>query len=194
MRYYLPIIALLLLGAPARAADGYTIDQSFEPEIWGEWSIALLGPVGQEFVPDRSALDVVELWVSHGTAGSEPPTEVFARIRAGGVDGAVLGASAPVVVVDDHFAPVRFDFAAPVATTPGETYVIELAVGAGGGNPMVCGANYIDYPRGRAILGGNPSAGDLWFRTGVTANVPADAPAWGAVKRLYDNHGRSLPD
>lgn len=185
MRTVIILAAILLHGAPARAADGYTIDQSFEPEIWGEWSIALLAPVGQEFVPALAALNVVEMWIGHGTTGTEPPTEVIARIRAGSVAGEVLGTSAPVEVLDGHFAPVRFDFATPIATTPGETYVVELVVGAGGGNPMACGANYIDYAPGRAILGGNPSAGDLWFRTGVTANVPVAAQTWGSAKAPY---------
>lgn len=46
----------------------------------------LLGPAGQEFVPQRSWLNVVEMWISHGFVGTEPPTDVFVRVREAAID------------------------------------------------------------------------------------------------------------
>lgn len=186
------LAALLVGGALAAsrpaAAGGYIVDQNHDPEIFGEWSIRLLGPTGQEFVPQRSWLNVVELWISHGFVFTEPPADVFVRLREATIDGAVLGTSAAVTLFDGHFAPVQFDFATPVELTPGHTYVIEAAVvdAPGSGNPLIGGGDNPTYAPGRAVLNGNPSeANDLWFRTGATPDVAGSDDSWGAIKALY---------
>jgi hypothetical protein len=182
-------VALLLLAggtlmasAPAHA---YVIDQSHAPEIFSEWSIAFMGPVGQEFTPALSPLNVVELWISHGNAGTEPPADISVRIREGAIDGTVLGESMVVRVQDELYAPVQFTFATPIPLTLGATYVLEAVVVPDGGNPMVAGGETPDYPQGSVILLGEPVASDLWFRTGATEDLPAEATTWGGVKALY---------
>jgi hypothetical protein len=172
----------LVVTVPARA---WVVDQAHTPEIFGSWSVAGMGPVGQEFVPALSPLNVVELWINHGYSGTEQPADLFVRVREGAIDGTILGESAAVRVEDGLFAAVRFDFATPIPLTAGNTYVIEARVVPGGGNPMVCGADAPGYAAGRIILLGNPVAGDLWFRTGATEDVGDEAASWGAVKALF---------
>lgn len=184
-RVFKAVLAAMTSLCIAAAAHAYVIDQSCTPTVFAEWSIALLGPAGQEFTAATNRLNVVELWISHGFAGIEPPTDLVVRIRAGVVSGAVLGESAAVTVQDGHFAPVRFDFATPVVLTPGLVYVLEAAVTGGGGNPMICGLDGSPYAGGRAILGGAPIDSDLWFRTGATEDVPVSSTSWGAVKALF---------
>lgn len=175
-------VMALVATLPARA---WVVDQGHTPEIFSSWSVAGMGPVGQEFVPALSPLNVVELWIDHGYTGTQPPTDIFVRVREGTIDGAILGESAAVRVEDGLFAAVRFDFATPIPLTAGNTYVIEARVVPGGGNPMVCGADAPGYAAGRVILLGNPSVSDLWFRTGATEDVGDEAASWGAVKALF---------
>lgn len=184
------VLALLLVPVAAAAADpDYTVDQSHVPdELWSWWSIRSLGPTGQEFVPQHAALDVVELWISHGMAGVEPPADVFARIREGSITGPILGTSGAVTVLDDHEAPVRFDFEAPVALVPGNTYVVEAAVVdlPGAGNPLIAAAPAPGYAPGACIVNGAPVAGsDMWFRTGSSGDVGVEAASWGVIKTRF---------
>jgi hypothetical protein len=184
------LLLLMLVPAAAAAADpDYTVDQSHVPdELWTWFSIRLLGPAGQEFVPQQPAMDVVELWISHGVTGTEPPTDVFARIREGSIGGSILGTSSPVTVLDEHDGPTRFEFAAPVALIPGSTYVVEAVVVdvPGVGNPQLAAAPDPGYPAGTYIVSGEPHPGsDLWFRTGLRQDVPARAASWGRVKTSF---------
>ncbi len=184
------LLLLILVPAVAAAADpDYTVDQSHVPdELWTWFSIRLLGPAGQEFVPQQPAMDVVELWISHGVTGTEPPTDVFARIREGSIGGPILGTSSLVTVLDEHDGPTRFEFAAPVALTPGSTYVVEAVVVdvPGVGNPQLAAAPDPGYPAGTYIVSGEPRPGsDLWFRTGLRQDVPARAVSWGRVKTQF---------
>ena len=177
--------ALLALAAMTPQAGAYVIDQECTPEIFGEWSLSFLGPLGQEFTPATTRLNVVEAWISHGFVGTEPPTDIVVRVRAGTITGPVLGQSAAATVTDGHFAPVRFDFASPVELTPGLVYVLEAAVVGGGGNPLIGGMDGSSYAGGRAVAAGAPFDADLWFRTGATEDVPVTATSWGAVKALF---------
>jgi hypothetical protein len=184
------VLALLFAPVTAAAAEpDYTVDQSHVPdELWTWFSIRLLGPAGQEFVPQQAAMDVVELWISHGVTGTEPPTDLFARIREGSIGGPILGTSSPVTVLDEHDGPTRFEFAAPVALTPGSTYVVEAVVVdvPGVGNPQIAAAPDPGYPAGTYIVSGEPRPGsDLWFRTGLRQDVPARAVSWGRVKTRF---------
>jgi hypothetical protein len=183
-----PAIALTLAivsWAVAAPAHAVVIDQSHTPEIFSAWSLAFMGPVGQEFVPTVSPLNVVELWISHGMEGSEPASDITVRVREGAIDGAVLGESLPVHVAGEVAEAMTFTFTTPVILTPGAVHVLEAVVAPGGGNPMIGGSETPDYPDGRAILLGQPVPADLWFRTGATEDVPSAATTWGALKALF---------
>lgn len=117
--------------------------------------------------------------------GSEPASDITVRIRAGAIDGAILGESLPVHVAGEVAEAMTFTFATPVTLTPGAVHVLEAIVAPGGGNPMISGSETPDYPDGRAILLGQPVPADLWFRTGATEDVPSAATAWGALKALF---------
>jgi hypothetical protein len=144
-----------------------------------------MGPVCPEFVPALSPLNVVEPWFDHGSSGTEAPADISVRVREGAIDGPILGESAAVRVEDGLFGSVRFDFAAPIVLTAGNTYVLEAVVAAGGGNPLVCGGDTPGYGAGSGILVGNPVNIDIWFRTGATEEVPNAVTSWESSKALH---------
>jgi hypothetical protein len=176
-----------LILAGAAHADDVVFDQSCTPEeISSSWSIALLGPVGQEFVPQAGKLDVVELFVVNEDGATPEAAALLVRIRHQAIGGSVAGASDTVEVAWPHYGPVRFHFRTPVETAVGQKWVIELAAAGGGGNAAIAAGPSVDpYPSGRGIVGGTPLAmADMWFRTGL--GPLAISPAtWTAVKRLF---------
>jgi hypothetical protein len=182
----LVLVALLAGGRMARAQD-IEYDQVHTPdELWGWWSIRLLAPLGQEFVPQKARLDVVDVYVLNQDSAAPQAADLFVRIHRGDITGEVLGTSRTVTVAYLHDGPVRFEFDTPVETPLGSSYAIELATAGSAGNPaMAAGPDVDAYPSGRGIVGGTPlGATDMWFRTGarLVAVVPA---AWSDIKLQY---------
>lgn len=178
-------LGLAAVAAPAGAQD-VVFDQSYTPpEIWGTWSIVLLDPVGQEFVPQQPRLDVVELFVDHTDSIEPVAARLCVRLRSGSMAGPVAATSDTVTVEFDTSAPVRFGFAPAVETGVGSLWVAEL-VSTGAGNPAIGGGPDADeYPPGRGIVGGAwLRAADMWFRTGLRPTAVA-AATWGGVKSLF---------
>src|SRR5262245_53280969 len=89
------VAALCGLYAPAFSADQLNIDQENLVELSASWSAAYLAPIGQEFVSDRSKLDVVELFAANTDMSSPFPAEVAINLREASISGSVLGTSAP---------------------------------------------------------------------------------------------------
>lgn len=177
-------VVCVLLGAAPRAV-AYSLDQGHSPEIATVWNVVAMAPVGQEFTPSVPLMDVAELWIVRFSTDAEVPADVFVRVRAGTVDGAVLGRSRTVHLDGPHSGAVEFHFDPPLALAPGSLCVLELGVEPDSGITFVGGNNLPDYPAGRGILYGSPRAMDLWFRTGATEGLPAADRTWGGVKADY---------
>ena len=97
---------LVLCGLPAKSASTIIVDQandSLEPA--GGLVIPTDSPVGQQFVPSRSALDIVELMINDQSPGNNVGAELFIAIKSDGVNGALIG-------VSDILSTLAFSFAA----------------------------------------------------------------------------------
>lgn len=163
----------------------YSRSTSFKVTVWpfyfdqvnttghNRHNVSSEGPIGQEFIPDLTALDVVELVLTGSTA-----IRFKVNIRWDTITGEIIGTSKVVDFPDGHhFGIVTFDFDR-VPMIPLQTHVIELVAETDGiTNWQTQGSPASTYPRGRQILYGKPQErGDLWFRTGVREYFGKDHP------------------
>jgi hypothetical protein len=175
---------MLLMGATAPAL-GDMIDQSYVPVTGQEFNTSSSGnlPLGQEFTPTFKSVDFVNLFLQDAGSDIGPGTSFKVNIRSGSITGTILGTSDTVSVPDNlnlgiglyaDFTVTKFDFASPVALTPGQVYVIDIVqlppivtgnfnFAAGGG-----GLNNSTYAGGRGIVNGSPLANyDFAFQEGL---------------------------
>ncbi len=128
--------------------------------------------MGQTFRPVQPTLVGVELAFQDFGAGS---AEVTVEIREDDFDGALVGSTSSVLVLDDPLLLYRFDFDPPLTVTPAATYMISISTasnGVGLGQP-----NCFLYDRGnRYSLGNeNPDNADIAFLTyGACGNGAID--------------------
>jgi hypothetical protein len=172
-----PIASLALVACFVghAAAQSFLIDQASEGPPSTGFGISPGDAFGQEFTPTASALDVVEIGL-----GPHDPNAIGLRvnIRAGALDGAILGTSQLAVVqgAPPTLAVFHFDFASPVPLVPGNLYVLQPILEPGS---ATVGLPFLDpgpYAGGRAIIHGAVRSDlDLVFRTGLTVPEPAAA-------------------
>ncbi len=142
---------------------------------------------GQEFTPTVNQLDAVEFGLR--TAGS---SSVRVDVYAGagpGFGGVLLGQSAPTTFNNVAFTFVHFDFASPVALTPGAVHSLQIIVTMGdavtsqwndGGNPYAGGRAINTNAAAHSILAND----DLVFREGNHSNPipePSSLVLWSAL-------------
>ena len=167
------LLSAVLVGmsAPAVMASQLFPDQENRVAISASWSAVYLGPIGQEFVPDNSTLDVVELFVANVDPSSPFASDLEVNIREGSMAGRVLGTSSPVSAPFGSSGVAHFDFPGSVSLVPGSIYVIELVVPPDGGNVAVGGGWTSSYLPGCLIVQGQlvpqTDNSDLWFREGT---------------------------
>ena len=179
------VVVVVTAFASPSAAHDFVVDQEAAGTITSAYSVGGLGPVGQEFVPQMSSLDAVELMFSNNDF-NQADAIVVVRIRAQTIAGPILGTSDPYVLpYPTALSRHHLDFASPVALVPGQLYVMEVARIVGIGNVLIHGcAN--TYASGRIILVGLPEGGtDLVFSEGPVPVVPTRPSTWGSVKALY---------
>lgn len=167
---------------------GTTLAQSTIPTYWvdqrhdgsdqeeGNHSISLVGVV-QEFTPEATALNVVEVWTQDiafpRSNGIGATLEIV--IRDGAPDGPILGVSRSKELPDGWNGPSRFDFPQWVRLTPGKPHTLQLRLVTGDNWGAISHGEFFPpvYARGRYFLGGKPVESlDLWFRTGLAVPAP----------------------
>ena len=180
------LTVLVFTVLPVRA-EQYIWDQtndSFAPPL--TQNVIIYSPIGQEFVPNLTYLDVVQLWIMDFTIGSTLPADFIVNIREGTIEGPVLGTSTTMTLPGGFDGVVTFELET-VPLVPQTLYVIEL-VQTSNRNWGVksSGGPYSTYPLGRQILRGEPQENnDLWFREGCGGTVPVQAVTWGRLKNMY---------
>ncbi|OHX34234.1 hypothetical protein BJL95_03570 [Methylomonas sp. LWB] len=181
----------LTLGLSSRAALADIVDQANDSTVSGGFTLNA-GPIGQSFRPGLASLHFVELMINDQNPDFGAGDDIALRIREADISGTILGVSETVFFADQpesrpFHAPelVRFNFAAPVGLTAGNTYVWEVfRNGAESSDLGIFGTGFkIDaYAQGEPYFGGAVYAGseapfDLWFREGIaTVPVPAALP------------------
>ena len=171
---FVVVLNLFLSGTALRAQDPeFWVDQRHDRsdvDLFGH-NIQLAGVIIQEFVPERSSLNVVELWTedfgsprSNGLGAS-----LQLLIRGDTAGGPIIAASNPLDLEDNHNGITRFEFSELVQVTPGNRYAIDLIVHKGDfwGVRSYGGAE-LEYLPGRYFRGAKTSDLDLWFRTGLS--------------------------
>ena len=179
------IVPLLVVAASVQA-DDYVWDQvndAYNPTL--TQNVLIFSPLGQEFVPNLPMLNVVQVWLSDQTQGSNAPANFMVNVRAGTIDGPIVGSSA--LTLPGSFNDVaEFQFE-PVTLVPQSLYVMEVV--------QVTGINWglksfpgivSTYPLGRQILAGVPQEdNDLWFREGIMSSVRVETLTWGKAKSAF---------
>jgi len=167
------VTLFLCLSTSSALADPFIIDQRNDdfPPLGGFGFGA--SPLGQEFTPTFSGLDVVEILI-----GPRAPNAVTTiNIRIGSITGTIIGMSLPSIIDDSFPGPpaiMRFDFLSTVPLVSGNLYVFEVLPGNFAG-PIF--SNSDTYPGGRSIVSGNPFPNsDMWFREGIRATQPIPEP------------------
>src|SRR5262245_1890415 len=114
------------------ASGTTTNDQVNTPSLYTTYSTSYSGnlPMGQEFRPTMSSVGFVDLYIEDHGSDTGPGANFTVRIRAGTITGTVLGYTSAFVADNTNLGGgsiyTRFAFSAPVAVTPGATYVIEI--------------------------------------------------------------------
>lgn len=169
------LLALWIFPATIRAHP-FTVDQvndAFVPPLFD--SIQLLSPIGQEFTPALSFLNVVELYTSDFARGNGTGASLFVNLRLSTITGAIAGTSSVLVLPDNFSGISHFDFPSIVSLVPGNLYVIEVIVASGDNWGLgSSGGPSSTYPGGNWIVQGVPGPNnDFWFREGVSVPEPS---------------------
>ena len=176
----------------ASASHADFIDQSHPRSPSGAClDTNFFSPIGQEFIPQFSSLNFVDLFIEDGALNVNPDGVFQVNIRADTVAGTLLGSSTVTHVPDDTNLGggdtlTRFEFSTPVPLTPGQTHVMEiLELTPDFSNYSVCGSLFGHdgiYPGGHAIIDGVPQVGDdFWFAEGI-----ADEPVAFTNTPVFD--------
>jgi hypothetical protein len=140
----------------------------------GWWSIRTLEPVGQTFKPSFAGLDAIELWTEDqwDAECSGVGARLQVNIHEAAIDGSVVGSSFPVVLPDCFKGIAPFGFPSLITLTPDTAYVIEVAVTTGDNWGVVWQQVPDSYPRGEAVVLGEPGDADIWFQEGLRSSTP----------------------
>lgn len=133
------------------------------------------GPLGQEFIPDLYALDVVELHLADAncSSGGGNGGELQVRIREASIEGRILGISDTMHFANCFAGIMRFNLPEFITVVPGKKYVLEPVYVSG--NTCIFymdNGTASDYSGGSFILFGNIEIGkDMWFKEGLYNSV-----------------------
>lgn len=170
----------LACASPAAAIELHW-DQFHQPKIMSGYSVSSFQPIGQEFLPSYTQVDVVDLFLIASITNDS--TQVRVRLRHDTIEGPIVGTSDVVTLHQTISGVVRFTFAPPAPTSPNERHVIEVVFVSGEQNTMLGGGDADGYAPGRPVLSGQfLMPNDFWFRTGVDRLVPTRQRTWGGVK------------
>jgi len=100
------------------------------------------------------------------------------NLRAGSINGTILGSTAPVYMPDGfRSTPTNFFFSLPVAVTPGTTYYLQPVALPGSDDQYdVITSRLYNYTGGGAFYFGAASPfadDDFWFREGIVTPEPS---------------------
>ncbi|HIE43635.1 MAG TPA: hypothetical protein EYP78_02420 [Candidatus Omnitrophica bacterium] len=163
------IITGLWISPASIMGYSFIIDQSndaFSPLLYQ--SIQHLSPIGQEFTPTFSPLQVVELFTTDLDIDNGIGAVLLVNIHPWTITNPIIGTSSSVTLPDNFVGVTHFDFPSSVPLIPGNLYVIEAVVVSGNNWGIgSSGGPSSTYPGGRQILQGVPQPdNDLWFREG----------------------------
>jgi hypothetical protein len=133
---------------------------------------------GQSFTPTLDSIDAAAFDLETVSGSSDVELRIFS---GDGFSGSLLGTSATQTISTLSFETFQFNFASPIALTPGDVYTLRLVVTGGSdineadasGNVYLGGVEY-------SSAGGVETGYDLVFSEGISAPEPATLPLCGA--------------
>jgi hypothetical protein len=148
--------------------------------------------VSQEFVPEFSYLEIVELQTVDYQPSDGIGASLLVNIREGTPDGPILDTSLMTELPNGFEGITSFGFAGAVSLTPGEVHLIQL-VYVSGSNWGFKRYGYVwdVCPEVDRFCENTMVNDDLWFREGVAGPSPVEPASWGTVKALYRGSGRA---
>ncbi|HEY0056964.1 MAG TPA: hypothetical protein VGB63_16560 [Pedobacter sp.] len=152
-------------------------------------------PMGQEFIPELRAIDVIELNIADASCSINDKSggKLQIRIREAGITGKIIAVSDTISFASCFSGVKQFDLTSFVSVIPGSVYVIEPVYISG--NTFLI---YMDegpssnYKAGRFIINGNIEKGkDMWFKEGLYKSIArtkaqAEGDGW---KKFVRNDG-----
>src|SRR5437867_1738311 len=167
------------------SGQGEVIDQSYTPVYNNNFDFYLthsaeadLYGFGQEFIPNLSSLDFVDLYVD-ALIRSSQSSSLRVEIRSDVFDGPIIGVSSPLFYGphSNFIGEAHFIFANPAPLIPGQRYVIRPNDDAFFDNIIGIGVPVAgtgpSYDAGRWLYSGVDTTGrDAWFREGVIVPEP----------------------
>ena len=143
---------------------GYCVDQVNDSEDTGAHNVELLGPTGQEFVPNSGAIQIVELRLMNYGGVLRESNEFFIRIHQRSLGGPVIAVSETLRLPSGFDGVARFRFETTLLL-PRVIHVMELVGDSASG--WLIGDTTDQYAAGRMLLSGEPVGYfDMWFRLG----------------------------
>jgi len=135
-------------------------------------------PMGQSFTPTLTSVGFVQFEFLDFHLANGTGATVYVNLRAGSINGTILGSTAPVYMPDGfRSTPTNFFFSLPVAVTPGTTYYLQPVALPGSDDQYdVITSRLYNYTGGGAFYFGVPSPfadDDFWFREGILAPEPS---------------------
>jgi hypothetical protein len=178
------VILVVVAAERGAVAHDFVADQEALTGNANGTGLLFNSPCGQEFVPQQSELDVVEVYLSLD-ADVPSGASVAVRVRSQDIDGEIVGTSNELVMTSPASKRIRhFDFDQPVPLLRGQVYVLEIFIASGDGSPVIWGGEDV-YAAGRPwILDSFRPFQDFWFREG-SVDAPEDVASWGQVKSNY---------
>lgn len=177
-RYAVSAFMIVFLFASTAVADEYAWDQTNDSLPPGAgYGILSASPIGQEFLPDSSSLELVQLQICNPTGTAELSVSIYSD----SITGTLIACSDTTPLSENYDDLVTFVFD-PVPLVPSTRYVMAV-IQVAGDSFVRCADS--SYPRGRLILAGTPEESeDFWFREGVLGGFTLESFTWGSIKNL----------
>jgi len=194
-------ITLLLLALAAYGQGTFLYDQqsATSQNVGGGGApIQEDQPMGQSFTPTLTSVGFVQFEFLDFHLANGTGATVYVNLRAGSINGTILGSTAPVYMPDGfRSTPTNFFFSLPVAVTPGTTYYLQPVALPGSDDQYDVIVGGYGYRGGTFFFKGNPRpvGGDLWFREGIVTPEPSSAAlallAGGVFACLHRAHSKN---
>jgi len=161
----------------ANAHAGPIVDQFNTPTPSQGLSTSSLAPIGQEFVPNHTAVEFIDVRIADVAVNAGAGADMQVRLRLDTIGGTILGTSAVVHAQDNQSAYYRFNFASPVAVIPAERYVLEVVNVNNVLNYSLSKGQLDSYAPGRPIVEGSTdnnftnTVADFLFQSGRSTNT-----------------------
>ncbi len=170
-------LAVLLLLSSTAIAEEYIWDQTTYMAKPGSYlNIEWFSSIGQEFTPNLTNLEVVQLEITNAVS----PAEFSVNIYSASFNGCLIGTSFTTTLPGNFDGTATFLFES-LSLQPQQLYLLELVTSQE--TAMVRASYAPNYLQGRGVLFGIPDEEiDLYFREGIIIENVLERLSWASIK------------